>query len=112
MEHIDFWKEKNDLHKRIIQAICDLMVENEVTEIDFEKYGDNIDKPYACIFTDGGSVEVGVRKLRMDGCFEILPENSEGIFRDDQWFDLSYDVLYCTIDTVYDAVWQVLDGGK
>lgn len=111
MEKIDFFYEKRDLHRKMFNAIKELvrMTKNGIVEID--NSDDCLDRAYAYFEPDGYSSVNGVMvdAVRYDGHLEVH----------DDGFDMEYEfswygvgegsnVVWCSIDTIYDAVWNAI----
>ena len=111
MKKIDFYREKRDLHKKMYDAITQLvrMTKNGIVEID--NSDDCLDRAYAYFETDGYSSVYGfeVDAVKYDKCLVI--HNEEFLTRDMYtWFYIGEgsDVVWCSIDTIYDAVWNAI----
>ena len=111
MKKIDFYPKKRDLHKRMYHAIAQLvrMTKNGIVEID--NSDDCIDRAYAYFETDGYSSVYGfeVDAVKYDKCLAV--HNEEFLTRDMYtWFYIGEDsdVVWCSIDTIYDAVWNAI----
>ena len=94
MKKIDFFYEKRDLHKKMYYAIAQLvkMTKNGIVEID--NSDDCLDRAYAY--------------FEYDGCLKV--HNEDFPTRDSYtWFYIDgSDVVWCSIDTIYDAVWNAI----
>ena len=111
MKKIDFFYEKRDLHRKMFNAIKELvrMTKNGIVEID--NSDDCIDRAYAYFEPDGYSSVHGfeVDAVRYDGWLAV--HNEEFSTRDTYtWFCIGEgsDVVWCSIDTIYDAVWNAI----
>ena len=115
IEHIDFMSKKRDLHEEIYDAIVYLMEKHEKKELDIsnEKEGDF---GYICVSwdsSDGVTIqELQVVKVCVSDRSQLTIETIDG-----QVFDPSIsgdEVLWCTINSVYDAVYDrlVRKGGQ
>ena len=111
MKKIDFYPEKRDLHKKMYHAIAQLvkMTKNGIVEID--NSDDCIDRAYAYFEPDGYSSVYGfeVDAVKYDKC--LVVHNEEFLTRDMYtWFYIGEgsDVVWCSIDTIYDAVWNAI----
>lgn len=109
IEKIDFMHRKMDLHEEIYDAIVYLMEIKGKSELDIsnEKEGD---LGYVCVSwdsSDGVTIqELQVVKVFVDDRSQMTIQTEDG-----QVFDASVrgdEVLWCTIDSVYDAVYQRL----
>lgn len=111
MKKIDFYREKRDLHKKMYDAIAQLvrMTKNGIVEID--NSDECLDRAYAYFETDGYSSVYGfeVDAVKYDKC--LVVHNEEFLTRDMYtWFYIGEgsDVVWCSIDTIYDAVWNAI----
>ena len=111
MKKIDFFYEKRDLHRKMYDAITQLvrMTKNGIVEID--NSDDCLDRAYAYFETDGYSSVYGfeVDAIKYDEC--LVVHNEEFLTRDMYtWFYIGEgsDVVWCSIDTIYDAVWNAI----
>ena len=111
MKKIDFYREKRDLHKKMYNAIAQLvrMTKNGIVEID--NSDDCLDRAYAYFEPDGYSSVHGfeVDAVRYDGWLAV--HNEEFSTKDTYtWFYIGEgsDVVWCSIDTIYDAVWNAI----
>ena len=111
MKKIDFFYEKRDLHRKMYDAIAQLvkMTKNGIVEID--NSDDCLDRAYAYFESDGYSSVNGVEidAVRYDGYLEVHDDvfSMEDEF---SWRGVGYnsDVVWCSIDTIYDAVWNAI----
>lgn len=111
MKKIDFFYEKRDLHRKMFNAIKELvrMTKNGIVEID--NSDDCLDRAYAYFEPDGYSSVNGVivDAVRYDGHLEVHDDgfNMETEF---SWYGVGEgsDVVWCSIDTIYDAVWNAI----
>lgn len=111
MKKIYFYQEKRDLHRKMYNAIAQLvrMTKNGIVEID--NSDDCLDRAYAYFEPDGYSSVHGfeVDAVRYDGWLAV--HNEEFSSRDKYtWFFIgeNSDVVWCSIDTIYDAVWNAI----
>lgn len=111
MKKIYFYQEKRDLHRKMYNAIAQLvrMTKNGIVEID--NSDDCLDRAYAYFEPDGYSSVHGfeVDAVRYDGWLAV--HNEEFSSRDKYtWFYIgeNSDVVWCSIDTIYDAVWNAI----
>lgn len=116
IEHIDFMAKKRDLHEEIYDAIVYLMEKHGKEELDISDENDG-DLGYACISwdsCDGVAIEEKqVEKVRVDGRSNL----SLRFVDDGHWYGAAVaddEVLWCTINSVYDAVYDrlVRKGGE
>ena len=111
MKKIYFYQEKRDLHRKMYNTIAQLvrMTKNGIVEID--NSDDCLDRAYAYFEPDGYSSVHGfeVDAVRYDGWLAV--HNEEFSSRDKYtWFYIgeNSDVVWCSIDTIYDAVWNAI----
>ena len=111
MNKIDFFYEKRDLHRKMHGAIAQLvrMTKNGIVEID--NSDDCLDRAYAYFEPDGYSSVYGfeVDAVKYDEFLAV--HNEEFSTRDTYtWFyiDGDSDAVWCSIDTIYDAVWNAI----
>ena len=111
MKKIDFFYEKRDLHRKMFNAIAQLvrMTKNGIVEID--NSDDCIDRAYAYFEPDGYSSVNGVivDAVRYDGHLEVH-DDEFGMENEFSWYGVGEgsDVVWCSIDTIYDAVWNAI----
>ena len=111
MKKIDFFYEKRDLHRKMFNAIAQLvrMTKDGIVKID------NSDEycftAYAYFEPDGYSSVNGVMvdAVRYDGCLEVHDDGFD-IESQFSWFAIGEgsDVVWCTIDSIYDSVWNAI----
>lgn len=111
MKKIDFFYEKRDLHRKMYDAIAQLvkMTKNGIVEID--NSDDCLDRAYAYFEPDGYSSVNGVEvdAVKYDGLLEV--HNDEfGLENKFSWYAVGEgsNVVWCSIDTIYDAVWNAI----
>ena len=111
MKKIDFFYEKRDLHRKMYDAIDQLvnMTKNGIVEID--NSDDCIDRAYAYFEPDGYSSVNGVMvdAVRYDGYLEVH-DDGFGMENEFSWYGVGEgsDVVWCSIETIYDAVWNAI----
>ena len=111
MEKIDFFYEKRDLHRKMYDAIAQLvkMTKNGIVEID--NSDDCLDRAYAYFEPDGYSSVNGVEvdAVRYDRRLEV---HDDGFYMENEfsWYGVGEgsNVVWCTIDSIYDAVWDAI----
>ena len=111
MKKIDFFYEKRDLHRKMFNAIKELvrMTKNGIVEID--NSDDCLDRAYAYFEPDGYSSVNGVMvdAVRYDWRLEV---HDDGFSMENEfsWYGVGEgsDVVWCSIDTIYDAVWNAI----
>lgn len=109
IEKIDFMRKKMNLHEEIYDAIVFLMEKFKKEELDISDEKDG-DLGFVCVSwdsSDGVTIEeLQVVKVCVDSRSHLTLETIDG-----QEFDASIssdEVLWCTINSVYDAVFQRL----
>ena len=108
MERIDFDKMKKELHIKIYNEIKKLMNYYNTKEIDFSK--DDFKSAFVVRSVSGyeSTEEVIVTKVRIneDDYLEYQAVDNE----EDEWLSLGIygDVLWCTISSLYDAIYDKL----
>ena len=111
MEKIDFYPEKRDLHRKMYDAIAQLvkMTKNGIVEID--NSDDCIDRAYAYFEPDGYSSVNGVMvdAVRYDWRLEVH-DDGFGMENEFSWYSVGEgsNVVWCTIDSIYDSVWDAI----
>ena len=111
MKKIDFYQEKRDLHRKMYDAIAQLvsMTKNGIVEID--NSDDCLDRAYAYFEPDGYSSVNGVMvdAVRYDGHLEVH-DDVFGMECELGWYAVGECscVVWCSIDTIYDAVWNAI----
>lgn len=112
MEYIDFTGKRIELHEEMENAIRSLMKENAVSEIDLTEKEDVFGRAWLIRSSDddGSLEEVQVTALMLEG--DNLFYKGYGSEEDEDWqpFDVKDTMVACTIDTVYDVVFQRLNG--
>ena len=111
MKKIDFFYEKRDLHRKMFNAIKELvrMTKNGIVEID--NSDDCLDRAYAYFEPDGYSSVNGVMvdAVRYDWRLEVH-DDVFGMENEFSWYGVGEgsDVVWCSIETIYDAVWNAI----
>ena len=111
MKKIDFYREKRDLHRKMFNAIKELvrMTKNGIVEID--NSDDCLDRAYAYFEPDGYSSVNGVMvdAVRYDWRLEVH-DDGFGMENEFSWYSVGEgsNVVWCSIDTIYDAVWNAI----
>lgn len=111
MKKIDFFYEKRDLHRKMYEAIKQLVLMTKEGVVDIDNSDGCIDRAYAYFEPDGYSSVYGfeVDAVKYDGFLTV--HNEDFPTRDTYtWFyiDGDSDVVWCSIDTIYDAVWNAI----
>lgn len=108
---INLYQEKRDLHRKMYDAIAQLvrMTKDGIVEID--NSDDCIDRAYAYFEPDGYSSVNGVEvdAVRYDGHLEVH-DGGFSMENEYSWYAVGEgsDVVWCSIDTIYDAVWNAI----
>ena len=111
MKKIDFFYEKRDLHRKMFNAIKELvrMTKNGIVEID--NSDDCLDRAYAYFEPDGYSSVNGVMvdAVRYDWRLEVHDDGFD-MENEFSWYGVGEgsDVVWCSIETIYDAVWNAI----
>lgn len=116
MNKIDFYKEIKELHERMCNSICELIYMTGGESIDFRKLDEEteIDNATVLFEADGYQSVCGmhVDAVKYD---ERLLVHEVGYDMDDEfsWYpiNLNSNVVPCSIDTVYDAAFNVVSSG-
>lgn len=111
MKKIDFFYEKRDLHRKMYDAIKQLVLMTKDGIVEIDNSDDCIDRAYAYFEPDGYSSVYGfeVDAIKYDEC--LVVHNEEFLTRDMYtWFYIGEgsDVVWCTIDSIYDSVWNAI----
>ena len=111
MKKIDFFYEKRDLHRKMYDAIKRLVLMTKDGIVEIDNSDDCIDRAYSYFEPDGYSSVYGfeVDAVKYDGCLKV--HNEEFSSRDKYtWFYIgeNSDAVWCSIDTIYDAVWNAI----
>lgn len=114
IEHIDFLKKKRDLHEQMYDAIVYLMEKHEKKELDISDDKDG-DLGYACFAWEDQGLAIEERQVET-----VKVERSHLYLRfvdGTEWYGASIaddEILWCTINSVYDAVFDrlVKKGGQ
>ena len=113
MNYIDFYMKKKQLHREICEAIRDLMTAYDVKEVDL--LGSNADHAFFSIEPDGSDSlqEIEVNRVYLDKDNEVLVDSPDLYLADkDFYLQHNHNVVPCSIDTIYESVYQVLEQGK
>ena len=111
MKKIDFFYEKRDLHRKMYDAIKQLVLMTKDGIVKINNSDEYCFTAYAYFEPDGYSSVNGVMvdAVRYDGCLEV---HDDGFDIDSQfsWFAVGEgsDVVWCTIDSIYDSVWNAI----
>ena len=111
MKKIDFFYEKRNLHKRMYHAIAQLVRMTKKGIVEIDNSDDCIDRAYAYFEPDGYSSVNGVEvdAVRYDRRLEV---HDDGFYMENEfsWYGVGEgsNVVWCSIDTIYDAVWNAI----
>ena len=111
MNKIDFFYAKRDLHRKMYEAIKQLVLMTKEGIVEIDNSDDCLDRAYAYFEPDGYSSVYGfeVDAVRYDGWLAVHSEEFSS--RDKYtWFYIgeNSDAVWCSIDTIYDAVWNAI----
>lgn len=115
MEYIDFTQKRIELHEEMENAIRNLMKENGISEIDLKEDEGIYGRAWVIRSNDyeGGLEEVQVTALKLEGdALYYKGIGSEEEDEDWQPFDIKDTMVACTIDSVYDAVYERLNKNR
>lgn len=111
MKKIDFFYEKRDLHRKMYDAIKQLVLMTKDGIVKINNSDEYCFTAYAYFEPDGYSSVNGVMvdAVRYDGCLEVHDDGFD-IESQFSWFAIGEgsDVVWCSIDTIYDAVWDAI----
>lgn len=111
MKKIDFFYEKRDLHGKMYEAIKQLVLMTKEAIVDIDNSDGCLDRAYAYFEPDGYSSVNGVLidAVKFDGCLKVHNEDFSST-SEYTWYCIGEgsDVVWCSIDTVYDAVWNAI----
>ena len=111
MEYIDFAQKRIELHKEMENAIRCLMKDKSISEIDLTEDEGVYGRAWVIRsnYYEGGLEEVQVTELKLEG--EDLYYKGIGSEEEDEdWqpFDIKDTMVACTIDSVYEVVYERL----
>ena len=111
MKKIDFFYEKRDLHRKMYEAIKLLVLMTKEGVVDIDNSDGCLDRAYAYFEPDGYSSVNGVLvdAVKFDGCLKV--HNEDFSTRSEYTWNCigeGSDVVWCSIDTIYDAVWNAI----
>lgn len=111
MKKIDFFYEKRDLHRKMYDAIKQLVLMTKDGIVKINNSDEYCFTAYAYFEPDGYSSVNGVMvdAVRYDGCLEVHDDGFD-IESQFSWFAIGEgsDVVWCTIDSIYDSVWDAI----
>ena len=111
MKKIDFFYEKRDLHRKMYDAIRQLVLMTKDGIVKINNSDEYCFTAYAYFEPDGYSSVNGVMvdAVRYDGCLEVHDDGFD-IESQFSWFAIGEgsDVVWCTIDSIYDSVWNAI----
>ncbi len=111
MKKIDFFHEKRDLHRKMYEAIKQLVLMTKEGIVDIDNSDGCLDRAYAYFEPDGYSSVNGVMvdAVRYDGHLEVH-DDGFGMECEFSWYAVGEgsNVVWCSIDTIYDAVWNAI----
>lgn len=111
MKKIDFFYEKRDLHRRMYEAIKQLVLMTKEGIVKIDNSDEDCFTAYAYFEPDGYSSVNGVLvdAVEFDGCLKVHDEGFRSVSWD-TWYSIDEDsnAVWCTIDSIYDAVWDAI----
>lgn len=111
MKKIDFFHEKRDLHRKMYEAIKQLVLMTKEGIVNIDNSDECLDRAYAYFEPDGYSSVNGVLvdAVKFDGCLKVHNEDFSST-SEYTWYSIGEgsNVVWCSIDTVYDAVWNAV----
>lgn len=111
MKKIDFFHEKRDLHRKMYEAIKQLVMMTKEGIVYIDNSDGCLDRAYAYFEPDGYSSVNGVLvdAVEFDGCLKVHDEDFRSM-SGYTWYSIGEgsDVVWCTIDSIYDAVWNAI----
>ena len=111
MKKIDFFYEKRDLHRKMYDAIKQLVLMTKDGIVKINNSDEYCFTAYAYFEPDGYSSVNGVMvdAVRYDGCLEVHDDGFD-IESQFSWFAIGEgsDGVGCTIDSIYDSVWNAI----
>lgn len=112
MKKIDFFHEKRDLHRKMYEAIKQLVLMTKEGIVDIDNSDECLDRAYAYFEPDGYNSVNGVEidAVRYDGRLGVHDSTVGMDCSDYFWYAIGEgsDVVWCTIDSIYDAVWNAV----
>lgn len=110
MKKIDFFYEKRDLHRKMYEAIKQLVLMTKEGVVMIDNSDENCFTAYAYFEPDGYSSVNGVEidAVRYDGRLEVHDSTMSMDCSDYFWYaiDEGSNAVWCAIDSVYDSVWD------
>ena len=111
MKKIDFFHEKRDLHRKMYEAIKQLVLMTKEGIVNIDNSDECLDRAYAYFEPDGYSSVNGVLvdAVKFDGCLKVHNEDFSST-SEYTWYSIGEgsNVVWCTIDSIYDAVWNAV----
>lgn len=111
MKKIDFFYEKRDLHRKMYDAIKQLVLMTKDGIVKINNSDEDCFTAYAYFEPDGYSSVNGVMvdAVRYDGCLEVHDDGFDMEY-EFSWYAVGEgsDVVWCTIDSIYDSVWNAI----
>lgn len=111
MKKIDFFYEKRDLHRKMYEAIKQLVLMTKEGIVDIDNSDECVDRAYVYFEPDGYSSVNGVLvdAIEFYGCLKVHDEAFSSM-SGYTWYSIGEgsDVVWCTIDSIYDAVWNAI----
>ena len=111
MKKIDFFYEKRDLHRKMYDAIKQLVLMTKDGIVKINNSDEYCFTAYAYFEPDGYSSVNGVMvdAVRYDGCLEVHDDGFDMEY-EFSWYAVGEgsDVVWCSIDSIYDSVWNAI----
>lgn len=112
MKKIDFFYEKRDLHRKMYEAIKQLVLMTKEGIVKIDNSDEYCFTAYAYFEPDGYSSVNGIEvdAVRYDGHLEVHDSTMSMDCSDYFWYAIGEgsNVVWCTIDSIYDAVWDAI----
>ena len=111
MKKIDFFYEKRDLHRKMYDAIKQLVLMTKDGIVKINNSDEYCFTAYAYFEPDGYSSVNGVEvdAVRYDRRLEVH-DDGFGMENEFSWYSVGEgsNVVWCTIDSIYDSVWNAI----
>lgn len=112
MDKIDFFYEKRDLHRKMYDAIKQLVKMTKEGIVKIDNSDEDCFTAYAYFEPDGYSSVNGIEvdAVRHNGQLEVHDSTMDMDCDDYYWYaiDEYSNAIWCTIDSIYDAVWDAV----
>ena len=111
--YIDFYKKRKQLHNEMCKAIAALMKEHGVKEIDLSST--NADNAFFSHEKYGADSleELKVNKVVLDEDGDVYVTTDETLYEEQEFYlTQNINIVLCSIETIYESVYQVLEQGN